>query len=254
MATHAYKTRFNKNTFEHEAWKDNNLICGIDEVGRGCLAGPVVVSALVLFPNKLSRHLRDSKIMTADEREKAYHWIIKNSWHSIGLVHHRAVDAHNIYHATLIAMKRAYMQLITQLPQPPKTIVVDAMPLKLDHSVHQNTDVYYFPFGESKSSSIAAASIVAKVTRDRLMAQHFDMLIPGYEWWSNKGYSTPPHKRHVRALGHSIIHRMNFLSRIWTIESEQALQSSLFDALENGHEDKGTVLAQEINKSDENLI
>ena len=228
MATTAYKTHFNKNSFEEIAWKDNNLICGIDEVGRGCLAGPVVVCALILFPNKLSRHLRDSKIMTPEEREKAYLWIIKNSWNSIALVHHRAIDANNIYQATLIAMKRAYMQLMAQIPCRPSKVIIDAMPLRLDNTAHHDTEVLYFPFGESKSSSIAAASIVAKVTRDRLMRDHFEKILPGYEFASHKGYSTPPHKRHVRNIGHSIIHRMNFLKNIWIICDDHAQQQSVF--------------------------
>jgi ribonuclease HII len=229
MVTKAFKGRFHKNFFEQSAWKDGNLICGIDEVGRGCLAGPVVVAAVALFPNKLSRHLRDSKIMTLEEREKAYRWIIKNSWNSIALIHHRAIDTNNIYCATLIAMKRAYMQLMTQVPKPPSSIIVDAMPLKLENSSHHETDVYYFPFGESKSSSIAAASIIAKVTRDRLMVNHFEKIVPGYELINHKGYSTPPHKRHIRSIGHSIIHRMNFLSRVWAMTEDQIQQQSLLD-------------------------
>lgn len=232
MVTKAFKERFNKNFFEQEAWKDNNLICGIDEVGRGCLAGPVVVAAVILFPNKISRHLRDSKIMTPDEREKAYRWIIKNSWYSIALTHHRAIDKHNIYYATLIAMKRSYMQLMAHAPKRPTSILIDAMPLKLDNSIHIDTDIYYFPFGESKSSSIAAASIIAKVTRDRLMAEHLEKIIPGYEFISHKGYSTPAHKRHIGSVGHSIIHRRNFLGRVWAMSDDQIQQKSLLDGSE----------------------
>lgn len=229
MATQAFKDKFHKNHFEQTAWKDNNFICGIDEVGRGCLAGPVVVAAVVLFPHKLSRHLRDSKIMTLEEREKAYRWIMNNSWNSIALVHHRTIDSKNIYHATLIAMKRAYMQLMSTIPHKPTTILVDAMPLKLNNTAYENTtNVYYFPFGESKSSSIAAASIIAKVTRDRLMVNHFEKIIPGYEIQSNKGYGTPPHKRHIRSLGHSIIHRMNFLATVWQTTDQSNQQQSLF--------------------------
>lgn len=228
MGTQAFKDRFNKNFFEQTAWNDNNLICGIDEVGRGCLAGPVVVAAVVLFPNKVSRHLRDSKIMTPEEREAAYRWIVKNSWNSTALVHHRAIDSNNIYYATLIAMKRAYVQLMSTIPQIPTTLVIDAMPLKLDNTAHASTQVYYFPFGESKSSSIAAASILAKVTRDRLMANHFEKIFPAYEFASHKGYSTPPHKRHVRSMGHCLIHRMNYLARV--LESgEMNQQRSILD-------------------------
>lgn len=238
MATQAYKERFNKNFFEQTSWQKNELICGIDEVGRGCLAGPVVVAAVVLFANKISRHLRDSKIMTPEEREKAYHWIIKNSWHSIALVHHRAIDQHNIYQATLIAMKRAYLQLMPLLPQQPRTVVIDAMPLKLANTAYYETEVYYFPFGESKSSSIAAASIVAKVTRDRIMAQQYEKIFPEFEFASHKGYGTPPHKRHVRQLGHTLIHRMNFLAAVLahTTDDEAQQQSLFIDAVHQEEE------------------
>ena len=227
MATQSYKTRFNKNYFEEKVWSENNLICGIDEVGRGCLAGPVVVAAVVLFPYKLSRHLRDSKIMTPQEREKAYLWIVNHSWHSIALVHHRLIDTYNIYHATLIAMKRAYLQLMAQMHQKPTTIVIDAMPLRLENSIYTNTDIFYFPFGERKSSSIAAASIIAKVTRDRLMATHFAHILPGYQLESHKGYATPPHKNLVRTLGPSIIHRTNFVKKL--VFSDEPNQTMLFD-------------------------
>ncbi len=228
MATHAYKTRFNKNYFEEKVWSENKLLCGIDEVGRGCLAGPVIVAAVVLFPHKTSRHLRDSKIMTPEERQKAYHWIIKNSWHSIALVHHRIIDTHNIYYATLLAMKRAYMQLAAHIAQKPSTIIIDAMPLRLENSIYTDTEIFYFPFGERKSSSIAAASIVAKVTRDRLIATQFDAIIPGYQLKNHKGYSTPPHKKLVRSLGPSIIHRTNFVKKVLSYPDESN-QISLFN-------------------------
>ncbi len=228
MVTTAYKTRFNKNYFELNAWKENKVVCGIDEVGRGCLAGPVVVAALVLFPNKINRQLRDSKIMTAEEREKAFMWIKKNSWSSIGLVHNRAIDQHNIYQSTLIAMKRAYLQLVPLLTQKPTAIIIDAMPLKLTNTAHEETEIFYFPFGESKSSSIAAASIIAKVTRDRLMTNHFATIFPGYEFASNKGYGTPPHKRSLHNLGHSIIHRVNFLPKINDVKNDDQLQQQTF--------------------------
>lgn len=233
MATTAVKKRFNKNFFEHEAWNNNTLICGIDEVGRGCLAGPVVVAAVVLFPHKLSRHVRDSKIMTAEEREKAAIWIMKNSWYSIGLVNHRIIDTHNIYYATLIAMKRTYLQLMTHIQQQPKTVVVDAMPLKLSNTAHHETEVFYFPFGESKSSSIAAASILAKITRDHLMKETFEKVVPGYNFASHKGYATPPHKKQVRTIGPSIIHRTNFVARVLAYADDSAQQQSLLEQHEN---------------------
>lgn len=216
MATRAVKTRFNKNHFEHLTWSANELICGIDEVGRGCLAGPVVVAAVVLFPNKLSRNLKDSKTMLPEEREKAAQWIIKNSWYALGIVHHRTIDTYNIYQATLKAMKRSYLQLMTQMPKPPQTVVVDAMPLNLSNTAFHETDVVHFPFGETKSSSIAAASIIAKVSRDYLMSNHFEKMVPGYNFAQHKGYSTPAHKSAVKALGASLIHRMSYLSHIYS--------------------------------------
>ncbi len=220
MTTIRYKERFNKNHFEHTAWAENKLICGIDEVGRGCLAGPVVVAAVILHPGKNHRLLKDSKIMTKEERDKAYSWILKNSWHATASLHHRAIDTHNIYQATLKAMKRAFMQLMSQgCPLPSKT-VIDAMPLRLDNSPFSNIDVLYFPFGEKKSSSIAAASIVAKVTRDRLMI-HFDNAIPGYLLAAHKGYATPKHRALVQDLGHSVIHRINFLQGAWLIGEQE---------------------------------
>jgi len=86
-------------------------------VGRGCLAGPVVTAAVILPPNKQpSRLLKDSKLMTPEEREKAVEWIDKNCWYSIGIVHHRIIDDRNVWHATLIAMKKALVHLLRLLP------------------------------------------------------------------------------------------------------------------------------------------
>jgi ribonuclease HII len=210
MPTIKYTQKFTKNRFEQETWAKNRVICGVDEVGRGCLAGPVMVGAVILHPGKNSRLLKDSKIMTASEREKAYNWIIKNSWSSVALVDHRIIDRCNIYQATLISMRRAFMQLMAQRPLTPECVLVDAMPLSLEKSAFEEINVYHFPFGESRSSSIAAASIVAKVTRDRLM-QKLDPVFCHYNFTSNKGYATPIHKKMVKEHGHSIIHRLNFL-------------------------------------------
>lgn len=223
MTTIRYKERFNKNHFEQAAWAANKLICGIDEVGRGCLAGPVVVAAVMLHPGKNHRLLKDSKIMTKEEREKAYSWIINNSWHVTASMHHRIVDSHNIYHATLKAMKRAFMQLMSQGCSQPSKILIDAMPLQLNNSAFAAIEVLCFPFGEKKSSSIAAASIVAKVTRDRLM-EHFDTAVPGYLLGAHKGYATPTHRALIKDLGHSFIHRINFLQRVFELAKKDDWQ------------------------------
>lgn len=233
MATQAIKTRFNKNYFEQLAWSSNELICGIDEVGRGCLAGPLVVASVILHPNKTSRHLRDSKIMTPEDREKAAQWIIKNSWYALGIAHHRMIDTYNIYQTTLKAMRRSFLQLMSHVPQKPKIVVVDAMPLNLAHTAFESIDVNYFPFGESKSSSIAAASIIAKVSRDYLMAEHFEKIMPGYHFASHKGYATPAHKQAIQTHGHSIFHRISYLSQVYGYSLAATGQQTIEEYLNN---------------------
>jgi len=157
MATLKYTDRFNKDYFERSAWEKDLLVCGIDEVGRGCLAGPVVTAATILFPNKKSRLVKDSKLMTPEELQKAYRWISKNAIFTYAVLNNRQIDNYNIYHATLRAMKRAAMQLFAQCDQLPHQLLVDAMPLDLSATPYSQIDVIHFPFGESRSSSIAAA-------------------------------------------------------------------------------------------------
>jgi ribonuclease HII len=121
-------------------------------------------------------------------------------------MHHRIIDDINIYQATLSAMKRALMQLLAQADQRPSVILIDAMPLSLDHI---DIPVVHFPYGERQSASIAAASIIAKVTRDALMAR-LDKVLPGYVFQENKGYGTAAHKKGLKEHGTSLIHRMSF--------------------------------------------
>ncbi len=217
-----------KNCFEKEAWALGNFVCGIDEVGRGCLAGPVVTAAVILHPNKLSNILKDSKVLSKEELLKGYAWVINNSWYGYGIVSHDQIDTHNIYQATLIAMKRAVMQAFIACPYRPSTIVVDAMPLKLNFSSYQDIAIHSFIKGESLSSSIAAASIIAKVKRDALISR-FDSIIPGYKFSEHKGYATDLHCNAVRNEGPSIIHRTSFLSKILQPrKDDRGEQSALF--------------------------
>lgn len=169
--------RFNKNYFEKASWEQKQVVCGIDEVGRGCLAGPLVTAAVILPEGKTHRLLKDSKVMTLQERLDAYKWITKNCYYGYGIVNHRVIDSHNIWHATLIAMKKALMHTLATSPRLPQVVLVDAMPLSLFDTGYKEIPVHYFPFGESKSSSIAAASIIAKVKRDMLMGK-MDALFP----------------------------------------------------------------------------
>ncbi|HEX4069236.1 MAG TPA: ribonuclease HII [Candidatus Babeliales bacterium] len=215
--------KIKKNSHEAAAWQQQAVVIGIDEVGRGCIAGPVVAAAVMLPLNKTHRMLKDSKIMTAQEREKAFGWIAQNCMYGVGIIHHRIIDQHNIYHATLIAMKKALINVLHLSSLRPTAILTDAMPLDLSDTQFDDIPVYYFPKGESKSSSIAAASIAAKVTRDAMMAQ-YDHAIPGYVWASNKGYRSPVHKRAVKDSQHSIIHRMRYLDKLLDAMEEEVVQ------------------------------
>jgi len=215
MATIKFKPKFNKDYFEKQAWSTNQYICGIDEVGRGCLAGPVVVAAAILPMNTSYRGLKDSKLMTKEDRLRAFSWIQKKCYFSWAIFHHRGIDQYNIYWATLRTMRRAFIQLCSTSPILPSKIVVDAMPLSLRNTAYEHIDVAYFNYGEKKSRSIAAASIVAKVIRDELM-QKVHSHIPGYSLHTHKGYSTPHHKKLVREHGPSILHRKSFLKKVIT--------------------------------------
>ena len=212
-----------KNSFEIAAWQEQAVIVGIDEVGRGCLAGPVVAAAVILPMDKTHRMLKDSKIMTSGEREAAFVWIKKHCSHGIGIVHHRAIDTHNIYQATLIAMKRALINVLMVSPHRPSAIVIDAMPLDLTGTQFEDIPVYYFTQGETKSSSIAAASIVAKVTRDAMM-ESYNGAIPGYSWANNKGYGTAVHTVAIKTHHYSIIHRVSFLTKLLSKKDEKVEQ------------------------------
>ena len=142
-------------------------------------------------------------------------WIIKNCWFGVGIVHHRTIDSDNIYQASRIAMKRAFMALMAATPNKALlgAILTDAMPLNFAGTSYQHTPVRSYPKGEDWSCSIAAASIVAKITRDHLMAQ-LDTVFPGYQLNVHKGYSTKIHQHAILKENRSIIHRMSFLRKL----------------------------------------
>lgn len=218
--------KFNKNSFEHEAWASQHLVCGIDEVGRGCLAGPVVTAAVILPCNKTSTLLKDSKILNENERLAGYRWVTKHCWYAFGIVDHRLVDQHNVWQATLIAMKKALVHLLSFSPRP-CAILVDAMPVTLLDTSYFDIPVHHFPFGEHKSSSIAAASIIAKVKRDNLM-RTMDRLFPGYALADHKGYSTKEHKELLAQHEPLIIHRQTYLKNLALgAQDEQSEQQTL---------------------------
>ena len=205
MVTLKRKPDFKKNLYEKEAWQRLELVCGIDEVGRSCFSGPVVAAAAILKPHVRHPLLQDSKLMTAHERNKAYAWLLKNCTFGVGITHNRLIDSVNIYQATLIAMKRALMQLLSISAEQPSVILVDAMPLKIPFEI----PVIHFCYGEQQSKSIAAASIIAKVTRDALMTR-IDSITPGYKYSDNKGYGTKAHRGGIEREGLTVLHRMSF--------------------------------------------
>lgn len=222
-----------KNFFEQKAWAENNFVCGIDEVGRGCLAGPLVVGAVILPPNTTYPLLKDSKILTEEEREKAYKWIVRTCTWSIGHATPDTIDQINIYQATLLAMKRALLSLLTHLPFSEKQlayVLIDAMPLSIENTIVPASLTFcHFNYGETFSTSIAAASIVAKVTRDRIMHQYATHF-PGYDFEKHKGYGTKTHIEKLSVYGASAIHRKTFITNFnkETKSGDKPQQQTLF--------------------------
>jgi ribonuclease HII len=169
--------------------------------------------------------------MSEEDRLRAYKWITKNCRYNVGILHNRIIDRHNIYQTTLMAMKKALVHLLATCPghTHPSAILVDAMPLNISDTSYKDIPIYHFINGEKKSSSIAAASIVAKVTRDRLMAQ-MAPLFPAYQLASHKGYCTQTHQDAIHAHRHSVIHRLSFLNKMYQAQAEKETprQQSLF--------------------------
>ena len=209
--------KIKKDFFDKSAWAQGQFVIGVDEVGRGCLAGPVVTAA-VMLKGKKSHCLKDSKILTKAQREQAAVWIKKNSWYNIGIASHHIIDERNIYHATLAAMRKALFHLLLKTAEPAH-ILIDAMPVTLHNTPFSHIPIRHAPFGESWSSSIAAASIIAKVYRDALMEQ-MHTIIPGYQLAEHKGYATKEHRQAVTELGGSIIHRESFIRENLSLDGQ----------------------------------
>lgn len=194
----AFKHRFR---YENELWQQGHrYIAGIDEVGRGPLAGPVVTCAVVLKPDFDLIGVTDSKQLTRQEREKLYLQIVNEAVEvSIAVNSCEVIDQMNIYAATQQAMIRSVNSLYHQ----PTHLIVDAVPL--DIALPQTTLIK----GDQKSISVAAASIVAKEYRDHLM-RDYDRLYPGYGFAENMGYGTKQHLAGLAKLGPCPIHRRSF--------------------------------------------
>ncbi len=180
-------------------------ICGIDEVGRGPLAGPVVAAAVILPRDCRILYVNDSKQLSAKKREELYTEIMEKAVSvGIGLVSHERIDEINILQATYEAMRMA----IGNLSEAPAVLLNDAVTIP-DVAIKQVPIIK----GDAKSMSIAAASIIAKVTRDRLMEQ-LDEVYPGYDFAGNKGYGSAKHIEGLKKLGPCAIHRRSFITKL----------------------------------------
>ena len=191
--------------YEKRAWASGaRLVAGVDEVGRGSLFGCVVAAAVILDPTYRVRGLRDSKLLLPERREVLAQRIREHAvaW-AVAAVDAARIDQINIYHASRAAMRDAVLQLAPM----PDHLLIDA--LKIDCELPQNAIIH----GDALSASIAAASILAKVERDRMMCE-WDAVFPQYGLASHKGYSTPRHLAALRELGPTPLHRQSF-APVW---------------------------------------
>jgi ribonuclease HII len=191
--------------FEKRIWQlGTQFVAGVDEVGRGSLFGPVVAAAVILDPEYRIRGLRDSKLLLADRRELLAQRIREHAvaW-AVAAVDAARIDQINIYQASRLAMREAVLRLNPSADH----LLVDA--LRLDCELPQQPIIH----GDALSASIAAASIIAKVERDRMIVE-WDPVFPVYGLASNKGYSTPRHLAALREHGPSPLHRQSF-APVW---------------------------------------
>ncbi len=197
--------RLNKLKEEEQKLYSGNIeyICGIDEAGRGPLAGPVVVGAVIMPKDSFIEGVNDSKKVSEKKREKLYDEITENAiaW-SVGIVDQKTIDEINILNATKLALKKA----LEGLKQRPDIIMVDAL---------DKMDTLGIPYisvikGDAKIYSISAASIIAKVTRDRIMRE-WDEVYPMYGFAKHKGYGTAEHIKAIKENGPCMLHRETFI-------------------------------------------
>lgn len=197
--------------YERKLWEQGyKRIAGIDEVGRGCLFGDVVAAAVVLPEGLVLEDVNDSKKLTEKKREALYEVIMEEALAvGVGCIDARTVDRINIKQAARQAMKQA----LGKLEEEPDFLLVDAE--KVDSPLPQMAVIH----GDALSQSIAAASIIAKVTRDR-MCLHWDTDYPEYGIAIHKGYATKRHRDALKAYGPSPLHRRTFLGKILNVQEE----------------------------------
>jgi len=193
------------NSFERRAREQGyKLVAGIDEAGRGPLAGPVVAAAVILSPDYENPDINDSKKLSAKKREILYEIIKRDALSvGIGVVDIHVIDTINILRATLTAMRDA----VSELFPTPDYLLIDGS-TKIPLSIPQETIVK----GDSRSISVASASIIAKVSRDKIM-EIYHRQFPQYNFLKNKGYGTAQHREAIREHGRCKIHRRSFVLR-----------------------------------------
>ena len=196
--------RFEKNLYD----EGNKYICGIDEAGRGPLAGPVVVGAVVMKPDSKLEWVNDSKKVTEKRREILYDRILEESlaW-GVGIVSWDEIDDLNILNATKKGLTKALQQVVEKLQTKPDIVLVDAL---------REIDTLGIPYqsiikGDATCYSIACSSIIAKVTRDRIMRE-YDEAFPEYGFAKHKGYGTKEHIEAIKKYGPCLIHRKSFIT------------------------------------------
>lgn len=190
--------------------KGYRLIIGVDEVGRGPLAGPVVAAAVTLKTTRFKNRIDDSKKLTALQREKSFAEIIQKAVFGVGVIHEKIIDRVNILAATRLAMEEAVAALRNKLGNYGK----QKIHVLIDGNVNPDIDLAMTNIirGDSRSKSIACASILAKVIRDHIMVI-YDKKYPLYGFFRHKGYPTRSHRLALKEFGPSEIHRTSFCPR-----------------------------------------
>jgi ribonuclease HII len=185
--------------------RKTRVLAGVDEAGRGPIAGPVVAASVIFDKKTFHKQINDSKKLNAKIRDLLFDWIMENCiTYGIGIVDHEEIDRINILQASLKAMKQA----VEQMNLKPDLVLIDGN--KMFNSELKTKAIVK---GDAKSFSIAAASIIAKVTRDRIMTQ-LSKEFPNYMWNHNKGYATKAHIEAIKKFGVSPLHRITFLNKI----------------------------------------
>jgi ribonuclease HII len=198
--------------FEASLWAQGlTAIAGIDEVGRGCLFGDVVAAAVILPRGLVLEEINDSKQLSEKKRERLYEEITREAvaW-SVSRVEASVIDRINIRQASRLAMKQAILGLGTA----PEHLLIDAESVDLD------TPQTPIVKGDALSQSIGAASILAKVTRDRLCAEVWEAIYPGYGIGGHKGYATKEHREALLRMGPTPMHRQSFLGNLFAVQQE----------------------------------